>query len=196
WPGIRPQAQEHTKALTDEEDARLTSVAARKSAVTNFLTAGNQFRDAGDQLNAARAWNRAGRIQLQLTQPDEAIATYRNALAVLRNTSDARTLVDSLNGFANVYNHLSESDKAIPLLQRAISLSQRNGYVEGEAEALIILSYCQNDMSVALQNAQDSLRLWQSANNKLGMARAYQAVGEFQMIQNSLFESTQSYQNA
>ena len=196
WPGVRLQAQNDTKALTDEEDARLTSVAARKSAVTNFLTAGNQFRDAGDQLNAARAWNRAGRIQLQLTQPDEAIATYQNALGILRNTSDPQTLVDSLNGLAGVYKHLSECDKANPLLQRALWLSQRNGYVEGEAEGLRNLGYCQNDMSLALQNAQDSLRLFQSANNKLGIARAYQAVGEFQMIQNSLFESAQSYQNA
>ncbi|HYK21036.1 MAG TPA: tetratricopeptide repeat protein, partial [Pyrinomonadaceae bacterium] len=184
WPGVWIQAQEQTKALTDEADARLTSVAARKAAVTNFLTAADQLRNAGDGLNAARAWNRAGRIQLQLTQANEAIATYRTALRILRNTSDSQTLVDSLNGLANVYKHLSKCDTATPLFQRAISLSRRAGYVEGAADSLMISSYCQNDTSLALQNAQDSLRLWQSTSNKLGVARAYQAVGEFQMIQN------------
>ncbi|HJP90738.1 MAG TPA: CHAT domain-containing tetratricopeptide repeat protein [Pyrinomonadaceae bacterium] len=196
WPCVRLQAQESAKAQIDEDDARLTSVAQRKEAVANLLTTGNQFRDAGDALNAARAWNRAGRIQLQLIQPDDAIVTHHNALQILRQTSDPQTRVDNLNGLANIYKYLNKCDKAAPLLNQAIRLSEQSAYVEGRAEALTISSYCQVDMLLALQMAEESLRLWQSVNNKVGTIRAYFAVGEFQMIQNNLDESRQSYENA
>ena len=192
WPCVRLQAQESAKAQIEEEDARLTSVAQRKGAVANLLTTGNQFRDAGDALNAARAWNRAGRIQLQLIQPDDAIVTHRNALQILRQTSDPQTRVDNLNGLANIYKYLNKCDKAAPLLNQAIRVSEQSAFVEGKAEALTISSYCQVDQLVALQMAEESLRLWQSVNNKVGTIRACFAVGEFQMIQNNLAESRES----
>jgi CHAT domain-containing protein len=196
WPIVRLQAQDEAKALVDEEDARVTGLAARQNAVTTLLTAGNQLRDAGEELKAARALNRAGRFQLELNQPDQAIATYRSALKVLRQTSDPQTRIDTLNGLAGVYKHTSKCAEAKPLLRRAISLSDQNAYGEGKAEAFMVLSYCESDMSLALKNAQKSLQLWQSTNRKLGTAQAYLAVGEFQMIQNSLIESAQSYQSA
>ncbi|HKN81952.1 MAG TPA: CHAT domain-containing tetratricopeptide repeat protein, partial [Pyrinomonadaceae bacterium] len=65
-----------------------------------------------------------------------------------------------------------------------------------KAEALMISSYCQADLLVALQMAEESLRLWQSVNNRLGIVRAYLAVGEFQFFQNNLDESQQSDENA
>ena len=48
----------------------------------------------------------------------------------------------------------------------------------------------------ALDFAQQSLQLWQSANNKLGMAQVYLVLGEFQMAQHKLVESGQSLQSA
>ena len=196
WAEVRLQAQNDIKAQTEEEDARVTSVAARKDAVASLLITGNQFRDAGDEVKAARAWNRAGRFQLQLIQPDEAIATYRNALDLLNESADPETHIDSLNGLATVYQHSSKCAEAKPLLTRAISLSDQSGYIGGKAEALQVLSYCHSDMALALETALNSLQLWQSINRKLGIAQAYLVVGEFQMIQNKLIECTQSFESA
>src|SRR5829696_8256806 len=108
--GVR--AQDESKVLTDEEDARVATLPARQNAVTNLLASGDESRASGDIAKAARAWNRAGRFQLMLNKPDDAIATYRKALALLRNTREVQTRVDSLNGLAAVYKHLGQYDEA------------------------------------------------------------------------------------
>ena len=195
WPTLSIQAQSE-KLVTDLEDARVTTVAARQEAVANLLKAGNEFRDAGDNVKAARAWNRAGRFQLNLSEPDRAAETYQNALRVLEQTTEVQTLVDSLNGLSTVYEHSTKCQSAQPLLSRAISLSEQNGYVEGRAEAFMVSGLCENDGSKALDSAQRALQLWQSTPNKLGTAQTYLVLGEFQMAQNKLLESTQSFQSA
>jgi len=186
------QAQEEAKALTDEDDARVATVAARQNAITNLLATGNQLRDAGDTVKAARTWNRAGRFQLRLNNPDEAIAIYRKAL----NVRDPQTRIDTLNGLASAYKHLTRYDEANTLLQRAILLSNKTGYIEGKAEALLIRPYCIVNKPEALQDAQQSLALWQSINNKLGQAQAHLVVGEHQIIQNNVVEATRSFEMA
>lgn len=195
-PALCIQAQQNEKTLTNEDDARITGVAARKNAVADLLSTGNRFRDAGENVKAARAWNRAGRFQLQLSEPDQAAETYRNALRVLGRTGDPEMFVDALNGLASVYKHSTNCGKAEPLLARAIAISERNSYVEGKAEALMISSYCQNDTARALNLAHQSVQLWQSVNNKLGMARAYFALGEVQLGQSKVVESGQSFHSA
>ena len=187
-------AQEESRVLTDEEDARVATVAARQDAVTNLLASGDQSRASGDIVKAARAWNRAGRFQLLLSKPDDAIATYQKALDV--NTRDVRTRIDSLNGLAAVYKHLDKFAEANSKLTDAIVLSDRNNYVEGKAEALLIRPFCIPNNVEALQNAEESLELWKSTNQKMGQARAYMIVGEYQMIQNNLVESTLNYETA
>ena len=195
-PALWIKAQESDKILTNEADVRVTSVAARQEAVANLLNAGNQFRDAGDNVKAASSWNRAGRFQLQLSQPDQAGETYNNAINVLGQTPDSETLVDSLTGLASAYEHSKECDKSQPLLLRAISVSDQVGYVEGKAEALMVSCYCEDDKSKSLDSAQQAVQLWQSVNSKLGIARAYLVLGEFQLVQNKVFESAQSFQSA
>ena len=195
-PIVALQAQEDGKTQTDEEDARVATVAARQNAITSLLANANQLRDAGDEVKAARAWNRAGRFQLKMNKPEEAIATYRNALNVLSKISAPQTRIDGLNGLSGAYKHLTQCAEANPLLQQAILLSNKNGYVEGNAEALLIRAYCVTNKSEALQSAQQSLELWKSINHKLGQAQAYLVVGEHQIIQNNVIEATRNYETA
>ena len=190
------QAQEEAKALTDEQDARVATVAGREAAVTQLQAEGNQYRDTGDERRAASAWNRAGRFLLKLNKQDEAIAAYRNALEILNNTADPKTHIDTLNGLARAYERASECTEAIPLLRRSISLSDKYDYKAGKAEALLIQPYCMSNKLKALQSAQESLETWKSINVKLGIAHAYLAVGEYQMVQDNLIESTDAYEKA
>ena len=62
-PLAEPHAQQDVKALADEEDARLTTDEARQQALSTLLTAAQQSLNAGLELEAARAWNRAGRLR-------------------------------------------------------------------------------------------------------------------------------------
>ena len=196
WPTVAAQAPENEQVSTDEEDARVTTVAARQNAIANLQANASQLHEAGDQVKAARAWNRAGRFQLRLNKSPDAIVTYRQALDAVPTQLDPKTHVDSLNGLADVYRHDDKCELAEPLLDQAVVLSDQNGYVEGKAQALFVRVYCQTNKLTALEIAQQSLQLWQSTNHKLGQAEAYMAVGEHQMIQNNLIEATQSYETA
>jgi CHAT domain-containing protein len=196
WPTAWLHAQEEAKALTDEQDARVATVAARESAVTQLVAEGNQSRDAGDELRAASAWNRAGRFLLKLNKQDEAISRYRNALEILNNTSDPKTRIDTLNGLARAYERSGECKQTAPLLRQTISLSDKYDYKAGKAEARLIEPLCMSNKLQALQRAQESLELWKSINVKLGMAEAYLVVAKYQMIQNNLIEATDAYEAA
>ena len=196
WPAASLQAQEEARALTDEQDVRVATVAAREAAATQLLAEGNQARDTGDESRAASAWNRAGRFLLRLNKHSEAIATYRNALEILKNTSEHRTRIDTLNGLASVYERSSQCTQTMSLLQQSISLSDKYDYPAGKAEAFLIQPLCMSNQLTALQSAQESLELWKSVNVKLGMAQAYLVVGKYQMIQNNLIEATDAYVTA
>jgi hypothetical protein len=74
--------------LTRERDESATTTEEREHALTVLLDAARQFRNNGELLEAARLMNRAGRLQLRLTRPQDALATYNEAQALLKQTPD------------------------------------------------------------------------------------------------------------
>ena len=70
-------------------------------------------------------------------------------------------------------------------------------YIGGEAEALLIASSCQkSDAAYAISTAKESLILWGSVNDRLGMARAYAAIGQYELEQTNLPEATRNYEES
>ncbi|HEV3469800.1 MAG TPA: CHAT domain-containing protein, partial [Pyrinomonadaceae bacterium] len=141
---------------------------------------------------------RAGRLQAKLNLHLDALATHREALTLLEQTSHPPTNIDNVNGLGKAHINLSQCADAEPLLRQAISLSEQHGYTAGKAEALLALSHCQNhqDHALALRTAQEALALWRSADRPRGVAQAYAAVGEYHLAQNNLTEAAQSYEAA
>src|SRR5437763_563768 len=194
-PGVREGAD----ALAREADEGATTVEARQSALADLLAAARQYRDAGQTLEAARAMNRAGRLQLKLNSPQDALATYKEALALLEQMPDAQTSVESLNGLGETYSDLSgKCDEAQDVLRRSIALSEQIGYAAGKAEALLTLADCQNysDPALALRTAQEALALWQSVGSRRGVAQAYADIGHYHLAQSDVTEAAQSFEAA
>jgi CHAT domain-containing protein/Tfp pilus assembly protein PilF len=197
WPASALQAQDED-LLAREDDERATTTEERERTLASLLTTAVRLRNNGETLQTARVLNRAGRLQLKLSLPEDALASYQDALRILKRTPDPTTQVDSLNGMGATYSHLSKCEKAETILQQAISLSKQNEYVAGRAEALLTLCDCQKyyDQALAVRTAQESLALWQSINFKQGIARSYLAISDYQFSQNNLTEATQSGQAA
>lgn len=194
WPASALQAQDED-LLAREDDESATTTEERERTLASLLTAARQLRNTGETLRAARVLNRAGRLQLKLSLPQDALASYQDALTILKRRPDAPIQVDSLNGLGAAYSHLSKCvDKAQPVLQQAIDLSTQTNYVAGKAEALLTLSNCQNyhDQALAVRIAQESLALWQSVNLKRGIARSYLVISDYQLSRNDLTEATQN----
>jgi CHAT domain-containing protein/tetratricopeptide (TPR) repeat protein len=67
-----------------------------------------------------------------------------------------------------------------------------------QAEAMLALSHRQNyvDHAMALQTAQEALKLWQALADNQGIARAYAMIGRCHLAQSNLPEAIQNYENA
>lgn len=192
--GLFAQTQDRGDAQIIEEDRLVTTVEGRERAVASLLNRVTELRNAGQVVEAARALNRAGGFQVRLFVAPEAVKTFQEALKLLEQQPDNQTRIDSLNGLAASYNSLSKCELAESHANQAITLSEQNHYVAGQAEALRILSDCQNfrDHALALKSAQESLALWSSIARKRGMADAHVVIGHYEMTQNNLAECAAS----
>jgi CHAT domain-containing protein len=189
------EAARQMAAAVDDNAAGLEE---RKSALKKLKEAASLFESAGETVEAARVLNRAGRLQFLLSAPKDAIDSHRQALALLKRRPDVQLEVDALNGLGATYLLVQNKKSAEEALLKARSLSERAGYKEGQAQALLTLSDLQNydDHALALQTAQASLALWQALGDKQGLARAYAQVGRCNMAQNILQEATRNYEQS
>src|SRR3954463_9652306 len=178
-PSARARAGGDEGVLVRESDERAISAEERERALGALLSEAGRLRAAGETVRATRFLNRAALLQLLLNRTDEALATYRDALAANETAHDLPTEVDSLNGLGSVQSHLSMCDEANESLRRALELSEQGGYVAGKAGALLTLSECQEHKNhdLALRSAQESLALWQSVGSRWGTAKSFSAIG-------------------
>jgi CHAT domain-containing protein/tetratricopeptide (TPR) repeat protein len=198
FPVYAPEAQDSPGGVLEEPIENLTTVAARQEALAAHLKSAGELRGAGELVKAARALNKAGHLQLALSRPDDALATFQESRQLTDQSGDAVIKVDTLNGIGAAYLHQGKYEDAIPLLEEAGRISEQNNYLEGRAEALLLLSDGQNytDHPPALKTAQDALALWQSTGNNRGIIRAHLSIAAYQLALNSLEECTQSNETA
>src|SRR5262249_1599936 len=148
----------------------------------------------------ARQLHRIGRLYIILNDPQAALTSHLRALELLRQTPDPLIEVDNLNGSADAYLNLPHSDDpnapdkiqvAQSALDKAQKLSQDVRYTLGEAQTLLTLSELQNPVNhaMAVLTAQKALALWQSRDDKDGVARTYAQLGTCYLAQNLLDEA-------
>ncbi len=192
-------ARELARQLASAANDNAISLEERQESLQKLEESARLFLSVDEKVEAARVLNRAGRLQLRLHRPPDAVATHSRAIDLLRQTPDAQAEVDNLNGLGAAYL-LQEKKKreAEQSIQRAISLSEGSDYRLGQAQALLTLSEIHNTYNhdLALETAQRSLTLWQAVDDKPGIARTYAQIGQYYMAQNILPESTHYYEQA
>ncbi|HWS99288.1 MAG TPA: CHAT domain-containing protein [Pyrinomonadaceae bacterium] len=192
-----PDAAATARRLASEANDEAAGVEGREEALGKLKEAANLFQSAGENVEAARALNRAGRLQLLLNTPQDAIASHNQALDLLKLTPSPEVRVDSLNGLGAAHM-LKNKDEAERVLKDSLASAQAIGYVKGQAQALLTLSERENfqNHAVALETAQKALALWEGVGDRPGTARALGLIGQYYMAQSSLPESAQSYERA
>lgn len=195
-PVYAPGAPDKTQAPA--QDQKSTTVAARRETLAALLNSAGKFRQTKETLKAVLALNEAGHLQMDLDQSKEALATFQQSYALVNQATDPITTIDTLNGLASTYVELNQYDKAEPFLEEARTLSEQNNYPAGKAEALLLLSVCQNNKNhvLALSTANEAMALWQSIGNNPGILRTHLRIGLYHFAQNSLPEATQSFEAA
>ncbi|HST22821.1 MAG TPA: tetratricopeptide repeat protein, partial [Blastocatellia bacterium] len=195
------------KALDTKETARQLAAEANdnalrpeecREALRKLEEAKNLFLSVGETEEAARAFNRMGRLQLLLNTPNDALNSHHQALILIQLAHNPEVEVDSLNGLGSAYLYLQDMSHAEEFIRRALTLSEQSTYSFGQARALLTLSDFQNydNHALALQTAQSALALWQTLGDQRGMALTYAQIGRCCMAKNNLSDATQNYETA
>jgi CHAT domain-containing protein len=201
-PGARAlgasDAVEEARQIAAAADDDAAGLEGRREALKKLEEAARLFLDAGETLEAARALNRAGRLQLLLNAPRVALDSHRQALTLLKQTPAPELEVDSLNGLAAAYAVVNDEGRAEEALRSSLALGERAGYTRGRARALLTLSDLQNrhNHDLGLQTAQAALALWQTLGDRAGLARAHAQIGLCYMARSTLPEAAQNYEQA
>jgi CHAT domain-containing protein len=177
---------------------RAVSVEDREKALRDLQASVHQSLLAGQIVQAARDLNRAGRLQLLISDTKAALASHQQALDLLKQSPASDAEVDNLNGLALCYLHLAQKQPAQEALKKSLALSEQSGYIRGQAEGLLILSDKQNHENhlLALETARKALELWQNLGDKEGLARAHDQIGTCYLALNALSEAAQSHERA
>src|ERR1044072_8820449 len=135
-PVHRPEASNNPGVPARATKQPSATTAARKQTLNTLLSTAGQHRRANDTLKAVQTLNEAGRLQLDLNLPKDALVTFQQSEALLDQGSDPVTTVDTLNGLASAHLAVNAYGQAQPLLEQARTISEQNNYPAGKVEAL------------------------------------------------------------
>ena len=105
-------ATQALNALDTKETARQLATEANdnalrpeecREALRKLEEAKNLFLSVGETEEAARAFNRMGRLQLLLNTPNDALNSHHQALTLIQPAHNPEVEVDSLNGLGSAY---------------------------------------------------------------------------------------------
>jgi len=198
FPVYAPEASDNASEPARETKQTSDTVAARKQTLSTLLVAAGKLRRANDTKKSIQTLNEAGHLQLDLFLKTEALSTFQQSNELLEQGSDPVTRADTLNGLASAYLAVNKYLDAQPLLEQAQTITEQNNYPAGKAEALLLLSECQNykNHAVAVNTASEALKVWQSVGNDRGAVRSHIAIGNYHYAQSSLVEAAQDFQRA
>ena len=188
---------QNESVLNRQSDESARTHEQREQARNILLDAARQLSHS-EPAKTAGFLNRAAHLQFRLNSSQEALASYQSALSILKPFPQSTIRVESLNGIAYVLIQLGKCDQATKYIKQALAVSDQQHFVSGRADALRNLSECQSlsDFPEASQTIAESLRLFISAGDKKGMARAYMLQGDFQIVQSDLVGATKSNEAA
>ena len=192
FPVYAPEASDNASVPARETKQK------SEQTLTKLLVAAGKLRRANETKKAIQTLNEAGHLQLDLFLKQEALSTFQQSHDLLDQGTDPVTTVDTLNGLASAYLAVNKYVEAQPYLDRARTITEQNDYPAGKAEALLLLSECQNykNHAVALNTAGEALKVWQSVGNDRGAVRSHIAIGNYHFAQSNLVEAAQDFQRA
>ena len=198
FPVYAPEASDDASEPAREIKQKSATVAARKQTLSTLLVAAGKLRRANDTIKAIQTLNEAGHLQLDLFLQTDALSTFQQSYELLEQGTDSATRVDTLNGLATAYLAVNKYQEAQPLLEQARKITEQSNYPAGKAEALLLLSECQNyaNHAEALNTSGEALRLWQNIGDDRGQMRTHVAMGNYYLAQANLIESEQEFHSA
>ena len=141
------------------------------------------LNESGIRNNArqlARLYYKLGDIQYYKNLYDKADRTYRRAQNYALRAGDTATYIDLLVERGYIYDYWQKNDSTLALMNRAVTLADKTGYLKGLGRASLMIGniyYGMNRYRKALEYYRKTLDAARRINNRFGMAVAYQNIG-------------------
>ena len=187
---------------TEDPTRNLTTIAARRAALTERLAQRPEVEASGDRAALVRLNNEIVQLYLKLWDMNSAAQEAQSALDVaeqLAGTANASLLVDTLVISGRVHIRRNEIPAATAQLERAVQLSRDLHYREGEACALSQLGYAKNeadDRKAAEQLNNAALAIWKDLPNKPAEADTLIRLGDIYITGDRADEATTALRQA
>lgn len=178
-PGAIPGASAQTS---------LDTVASRQQALSALLVERQQLSPE-DKAGIVRVTNQIVELNLQLYDFDTALTNSAQSLELARQlerSANGPLIVDTMALTALVHIRRQENEPALTLLNNSLALSKELGYRRGEAQSRLHRAaayYDLSEYSLAEQNINEAVPIWQEIQDKRGEALALTAQGRVFMLQ-------------
>jgi CHAT domain-containing protein/Tfp pilus assembly protein PilF len=170
-----------------------------RKAIDKFKDSLTIWRAVHDRREEGRTLRLIGDVYQPLSEYQNALLVYRQALALDGEAKDRDEEIAALNQISSVYIFLSENDKALEAGTTALKLSQDSGNRRGEAAALSNIGEVNNwsgDLQKALAFYRRSLSIWQAINDRRGQAQTYTYLGYTYSDLGQVKEAREAYDRA
>jgi len=101
--------------------------------------------------------------------------------ALIKTENNTEKLADNYNNLANLYSH-NDIDSAYLFVKKALELSKKAGYKNGEAEAYYLFSYFDDrkgNIEKAIENLQKAIDIYTELGDSSYLAGCYNNLGVF-----------------
>lgn len=146
----------------------------------------------------ARVCNTEARLARSREDLMVAVAHQRRSLVWSQSVGTLTEIADAHSTLAHFAELAGDYDTAEKHAKEGIEVSRQAGEQEPEAVALCVLAsvFIEKDIALAVQYAEESLRLFREMNEQLGMSNAYMALAEIAEKQQDLRAAETHYREA
>ena len=129
----------------------------------------------------------------------DAERAYHRAQEYALQTGDTTVYIDLLEERGYIFDYWQKNDSTLALMNQAVELSTKTGYLKGLARASLIIGniyYGTNRYHKALEYYRRTLDAAQKIPNQYGIAAAYQNIGMCQMYLNEYDSAIRNLQKS
>jgi CHAT domain-containing protein/predicted DNA-binding protein YlxM (UPF0122 family) len=134
----------------------------------------------GDRSREAAILNNIGAVYNSISQPQEALKYYNQALPIRRSVGDRSGEATTLSNIGAVYNRISQPQEGLKYLNQALPISRQVGDRSGEAATLNNIGRVYHSISQpqeALKYYNQALQITRSVDDHSGEAATLNNIG-------------------
>lgn len=167
-------------------------------ALKNFENALKLYETIGKTAQVAETWYAMGAIY-QLSNYDEALRMFKNALQAARQTNDRNLTGKVAYIMATTLIRMGDYNEALQYSDISVSSYSQSGNQTGLANCYVVSSrihYHNGNIQQAIKDNYKALRIYEQTGNKVGMYNVYTGLGLMYLEQKNYPEALKSYLTA